>query len=195
MTKFQPTDTMVHSAEILLQAIAKVERLKPIVLGYKRAILENGQWSVRSDQAASLGDEWVLDPLDAYRLSDEDRAVFEAQCNAARDEAGLEAAPPDQCPLLAAEQAVVMAKHAMIDAMFVHEKKTVEALLLLGIDEYEQYVEECLQLLAPFVKNVHGSFGESQEARPLAAAYSTATTASQANTQKDAGFDTHKHTV
>lgn len=172
---FQPSDAMIRAAENLLMAKSVVVSLEPIVLSYQRAILATGQWSIRPEMAERLGDEWVLDPLDAYLLSDADRSVFQAQCNAARDEAGLVVKYPEECPLLVAKSAVVKAQNELIDAMKEQNKKTVDTLLLLGIDAYEQYVEECLQLLAPFVRNGLGDMAAPPKHNALAAEHSAGT--------------------
>jgi hypothetical protein len=152
---FNPTPEMIRANDELLLAKSKVAALKPIVMWYKSEILAEGKWSRCKDMAGLFGDELVLDPLDVYLMSEEDQAAFQMQCNAARDNFGPSFAvePPFQCPLIAAEDSVVKAQHALIKAMEVHGKKSVDALLLLGIDAYKEYVQECSQLLAPYVKD------------------------------------------
>ena len=85
-------------------------------------------------------------------MPDEDFAIYDSQCKAARDSAKLFVINPEQCPLLVAESTVTQAQHVLIDSMSGISKLTVSSLLNSGMGNYKQYVELTLRLLAPFVK-------------------------------------------
>lgn len=153
MKKFIPTPSMVSAAETLFKAMALVETIRPIVFQYQTDILIKGQWHVRPRFAARLGDEVIVEPRRSYLMSDEDFAEYDAQCKIARNKAKLPVDNDDQCPLLVAENMVILAEHALVEAMYEHTKLTKDQLLCLGLETCKQYIDLTLRLLAPFVKN------------------------------------------
>lgn len=153
MNKFVPTAEMIAAAESVFMAMAMVETIRPIVVGYQTAILAEGQWHIKPEFASRLGDEVILDPKHSYLMSEEDFAVYLAQCKIARDKAKLHVDHDENCPLLVAEHLLIQAEHALIDAMSGVTKIAKDGLLSVGMGEYKQYIDLTLRLLAPFVKN------------------------------------------
>lgn len=153
MNTFKPTPLMISAAETLFTAMAFDSLVRPIVLKYQAEILAAGQWHIRPDFAKRLGDEIILEPKYSYQMTDENFAVYDASCKVARAKANLHVDNEDQCPLLVAEHQVIAAKHALIEVMFDVGKATTHQLLCAGKDKYEQYIDLCLKLLAPFVRN------------------------------------------
>ncbi len=149
---FTPTAAMIAAAETVFMAMLLVETVKPIVNGYQKKLLEEGQWRIAlcTDR---LGTDVITDPSRAYLMSEQDFAVFDARCKAERDKAGLQQENSEQCPLLVTEHLVRKAEHALIEAMHDTTKITAEALLNAGGDKYPRFVDLTLRLLAPFCKN------------------------------------------
>lgn len=150
-TKFVPTDDMKVAARNLFVAMAVVTAIRPVVVDYQRAILAEGQWRIRPKYAGKLGERVILDPKEAFLMSDENFAIYDAACNRARGLAGLYVAGAEFCPLLVAEHEVVKAEQRLIDAMRPVTHITHDKLMCSGLDKYREYVDLTLRLLAPFV--------------------------------------------
>jgi hypothetical protein len=67
--------------------------------------------------------------------------------------ARLHVANEDQCPLLVAEHLARQAEQALVDAMSEITNLSVDKLLSSGQDQYKQFIELTLKLLAPYVRN------------------------------------------
>jgi len=151
--KFIPTPEMISAAETLFKSMAFADMIRPIVLKYETEILAEGQWHIKPEYAAHSGDKIILAPKDSYLMSEEDLAKYYAKCKVARAAANLHVDHDDQCPLLVAEEMVRQAQRALIEEMSVLHNLTADKLLCAGLDKYNQYVDLCLKLLAPFVRS------------------------------------------
>jgi hypothetical protein len=152
--KFVPTDEMVAAAQAVFLAMTLEQTVTPVVLKYQRQLLAEGQWRVRPEYAARLGDEVITEPHRAYLMSEADFALYDAKCKQARDAAGLSVDHPDQCPSLVAQDLQRQAERALIDAMSSTTKITHQQLLCSpdGLATLRQYIDLTLRLLVPFLK-------------------------------------------
>lgn len=152
--KFQPTPTMVNAAQTVFTTMAFLQTIQPVVVQYQTEILARGQYRIRPEFSERLGDEVILDPKQAYLMSDKDFVEYDAQCKLERDLAKLLVDKPEQCPLLVAEDLQRRAEHQLIKAMEPSIIGVdVDKLLSLGQSRYRNFIELTLKLLAPFVKN------------------------------------------
>lgn len=155
---FVPTEDMVAAAELVMHAMAAVDVIRPIVDGYRRRILAEKQWQVRPDfqekrSRRGCDEKVILDPKNAYLMSDEDFVVYDAKCKAARDEAELHVEDPDSCPLLVAEHDLVKARALLVETMKpITGNLDYNKLLCAGPEKLDEYVDLTLKLLGPFVK-------------------------------------------
>ena len=150
--KFHPTDAMIAAATLVFMHMAKVAVIRPIVEGYQKELLAKHQFKVRDEFSERRGAEVILDPKLSYLMPDEDFAIYDAECKAARDTAGLHVEDKDFCPLLVAENDLIKAKRTLVDVMesvtgIGHDK------LMCNFDKYDEYIDLCLKLLSPYVKN------------------------------------------
>jgi hypothetical protein len=150
---FRPTSNQIKAAQLLLIAMAHERTIRPIVEGYMTEILAKGQWRRRADFVGhGLMDEVILDHKLSYHLSDEDAAVFFAECRKARDAAGLKVENPEFCPLCVAEHTRVQAENLLMNRM--SETPRLEYLAksyLLTLDERAKVIDLSLKMLAPYV--------------------------------------------
>ncbi len=155
MKKFEPSAAMVAAAEAVFMTMALVQNIRPVVMKYQSDILAAGQWHIREAFIARLADEVILDPAQAYLMSETDFANYDRQCKVARDKAGLVVEHPDQCPLLVAEELQRLAERVLIDVMIDVAKITHEQLLSSrdGLKSYRKYIDLTLGLLAPFIRD------------------------------------------
>lgn len=154
--EFKPTDVMVDAAFNVFLAKAVVGTIRPIVEGYQKAILAEGQWLVRPEYAGKRGApavEVIDDPSRSYLMSEADFAVYDGKCKQAREDAGLFVEKEEQCPLLVAEENERVAERELIETMADLTKVTHERLFNQpnGSQKYNEYVDLTLRLLAPFV--------------------------------------------
>lgn len=149
--KFAPSEAMIRCAETVFAAMAMLETIRPIVTGYQSGILLEGQWKVRPEWAGRCGSKVILDPNLSYLMSEADFADYDARCKTARKASGLRVEDEDNCPLCVAEHFLVLAQHALIDAMSETTKITTDKIVCADSEKYKQYVDLTLRLLAPFV--------------------------------------------
>jgi len=147
---FKPTRAMIHAAERLFTAMAYVALIQPIVIAYKSSILAKGQWHIRAEYCEHLGQGAITDPGQAYLMSDEHFAEYDARCKAARKVSGLYVKHDDECPLLAAETNVIQAEHALIDEFRSVTNLTAQQMICAGFVQYKEFVDLTLRLMAPF---------------------------------------------
>ena len=154
MQKFKPTPEMIAAAETVFLTMAFVQTIRPVVLEYQASILALGNWKIAPRFADRLGSEVILDPKMSYLMTSANFALYEQKCKLARVVARLHVAKEDQCPLLVAEHLARQAEQALVDAMSEITNLSVDKLLSSGQDQYKQFIELTLKLLAPYVKNV-----------------------------------------
>ena len=143
---------MIDAATCVFMCMAAVQTIRPIVEGYQKEILARHQFKVRDEFAYRRGEEVILDPKLSYLMPDEDFAIYDAECKAARDAAKLHVENDDFCPLLVAEHELTKAQRLLVDAVepitgIDHHK------LMCNFTMYPEYIDLTLRLLAPYVKN------------------------------------------
>lgn len=151
--KFQPTEAQKKAARNTFVAMAVVETIRPIVEGYQKAILAEGQWRIQPKYAATLGNEVILDPSDTYLMATEDFVKYRVACNSAREAAGLHVPNEEWCPLLLAQHVLVKAQRALLEAMEPVTNLSPDRLLNAGLETYKEGVELTLRLLGQFVES------------------------------------------
>jgi len=154
MQKFKPTPEMIAAAETVFLTTAFVQTIRPIVVQYQTSILALGNWKIAPLFADKLASEVILDPKMSFLMTSANFAVYVQRCKLARVVAGLHVANEDQCPLLVAEQLARQAEHSLVEAMSESTNLSADILLSAGLDQYKQFIELTLKLLAPYVRNV-----------------------------------------
>lgn len=149
VAQFRPTPEMVSIATSLFKAMAWRETVKPIVDGYQRRILAEGQWKIRPEFAERLGSGVITDPKKDYLMSEQDFQEYFGRQKTARDAAGLVVENDEHCPLLVAENMIIQLENALIDQMEPVTKLNREQLSLL--ENRKKFLDLTLRLLAPFV--------------------------------------------
>lgn len=152
-TGFSATPNQIRAAEQLFLAEAIELTVRPTVLAYRQAIVERLQPRTAACWKEDGLDRIITDPDQMYLAEDGVFEMYDAECQKARDAAGLKVSHPDKCPLLEARAAVTTAKNALIEAMRPVADITAHALLCAGLDQYDQYVLQASRLLAPFVRD------------------------------------------
>lgn len=152
---FTPTPGMISAAEALFMAMALEQTVRPIVRAYQEKILAEAQWSTDPHWLDHGMESFViLDPKDAFLMSNANFAEYDARCKVERIAAGLHVDDPEQCPLCVADHTVALAKHALIEEMTaITPNVTANRLLCAGMEKYDEFIELTLRLLAPFCKN------------------------------------------
>ena len=150
---FAATPEMIAAAECVFFSMATEAHVRPIVEGYQKQILENGQWHINPKYVGQRGtvDRIILDPRHSYLLSEPDFEAYLQACKRARDAAGLVVDDDEKCPLLVAEDAVRCARRALVDIMEPVTGLSADRLLTAGEAKYMECVELTLRLLAPMV--------------------------------------------
>lgn len=147
---FHPTDLQVAAAECVFACIAYEQLMRVTVEAYKRRILLQGQWKPASHFRLSDADsEVVLEPREAWVLSEEDFAVYIERCEAARVAAKLKVSGPGLCPLLEAEGLTRDANREMLIAMEGVLPISPAQIETLTMHEFNRLVDLTLRLLAP----------------------------------------------
>lgn len=152
---FKPTQSQIAAAETVFTAMAFVDLIRPIVLGYETEILAKHQFPVSSELAPYVKDlQVVLNPKDSYLLSKGDQDIYFTECSEARKAAGLYVEKEEYCPLLVAEDNLRTAQHCLIEELRPITNVSLDMLLCVGdnLDSLNQYIDLSLRLLAPFVR-------------------------------------------
>jgi hypothetical protein len=164
MKKFTPTPEMLKAAEAVFLAKAAVATIEPVVRGYQIEILTRYGFTNKHDfemRDRSSSTRWhdlqveiISDPEDTYRLSQDDFAVYLAECKTARDAAGLHVENDDFCPLLVAKDLLTQAEHLLVDTMEPVSSISYRQIMRTSgaIENLKQLVDLCLRLLVPYVK-------------------------------------------
>lgn len=149
-SKFTPTQEMLTACKAVVQAMAIVETVRPIVLRYQTDILAKGQWRVSKEHLGeNVSDEVITEPGHSFLMSADDFAKYHAQCDEARVAARLAITRDGNCPLLEAEELLRLARRELVRSMADVTKITVEQALVLPLDKYHELVELTLRLLVP----------------------------------------------
>lgn len=150
---FNPTPSLIRSAENLLVTMALADQVRPVVVAYETAILAKHQFTTAERWKEHFPPRVVVDRKDIFLLDEADAQVFHADCFAARDAAGLKVERPDNCPLLEAETNQMQAENA-----FIAEIGTIPGLETFATKTYVLTLEQRagvlklgLGLLAPYV--------------------------------------------
>lgn len=157
--KFTPTQEMITASEDVFYAMAHLSLVEPIVLNYQKLILKEGQWRVkRAYVGQGMADEVVLDPNRAFVMEDEDFAMYDSLCKKAQLMAGLQVKVAGNCPLLEAMSALSDAQARLVQSMSSVTGHSLDQLLMLPMDKYQQFVDLSLRLLSPFA-DPHKRYG------------------------------------
>jgi hypothetical protein len=151
------TPQMAKAAGTYLAALAFEQTLRPIVLGYKKRVLEKYQFtndgeieiikSSRPDLLAQIQKRVVLDPELSYLLNQSDWDVYYQECEIERIKAGLRVERDGDCPLLVAENLTRIARAAFVDALEPASGCSLDTLLCSESSILDQYVDLMLNLL------------------------------------------------
>jgi hypothetical protein len=144
-------DILDATKEVLIN-MAWVETVKPIVLGYQREILANHQFRVIEKYRDGSINEVILEPDRSYLMSDTDFAVYLAECNQARINAGLKVDNDEYCPLLVAEDNLRKARRKLIDLMEPVTSVKFDMLFNTYPDNYNKYLDLILKLVVPMAE-------------------------------------------
>lgn len=150
---FQPSTEMLEAAQGVFQAIAHLQVVEPIVLGYQRLILKEAGWKARPD-FASRGfspNEVVKDPERAWLLNEANLTQYDQLCQRAQLMSGLAVTKPGNCPLSEAKSALVEAKMRVAQVMAPLTGIPAEKVCLLEREKFETYIDLSLRLLAPYL--------------------------------------------
>lgn len=153
LPKFTPTAEQITAAERVFLCMANVRTIEPTVTAYQREILARGQWkkanpdglSERTGRDGSV----ITDPKEAWLMSEDDFALYDAECKKARVASGLLVEKPEHCPLLVAEEALRQAKRQLVDALESVSGVTADQIIRGSMKNYDRFVELSLQMLAP----------------------------------------------
>lgn len=174
--EFSPTDEQIAAAEAVFLSMANLSLIKPIVREYQARILAEHQWTA-DPGLVGVEDtkQIVLNPDHNYLLRDEDSAVYFAECNRAREAAGLYVENEEYCPALVAEENLRLAKRNLVDAMATVTGMTSAQLSTAKLEVHEQFINLTLRLMAPYCRpkerldalvSEFGSRVQAQPARP-----------------------------
>jgi hypothetical protein len=149
--KFHPTKEMIEAGETLLMAMAFVETIKPIVIGYQTKVLADMKvCELRNPSKV------VMNPEQSYLMSNSDAEVYYSRIDAEMVAADLKTIKEGCCPLLEAEQLVREAKRAVVDSLFTTTGIDADLLMRKSMDKYQEYIDLCLRMLTHFVsKDAH----------------------------------------
>lgn len=166
MKTFTPTPDQIRAAENYLAALAFEGTVRPVVETYQSEILARHQFPMAAKWVEmGLGDKPVLLAKDAFLMSDEDAAVYFAECHKAREAAGLKVARPDNCPLLEAAMVTHQAANALLVAMAT--TPGLEALgrsPVLTLEARDKAIDLSVHLLAPYVGSADSTMGRLRAA-------------------------------
>lgn len=155
LRNFKPNAAQIDAAEAVLLAMAFLETVRPVVLGYQRRILEAHQFHLDPMwvDEYQMEDEVILEPDHAYLLSKEDSAVYYSEQKQARDAAGLKVERDDFCPLLVAENMLLSSQHALIVAMEPVTGITLDKIFCAPhcLDRLREYNDLLVRLMSNFV--------------------------------------------
>jgi hypothetical protein len=150
------TQRMIEAAQSVRKTTFILETIEPIVAGYQKAILEKHQFTVADEYRGDLPEGTViLEPAQAYLLSDADFKTYLEECDQEMIKAALIVDEPDQCPLLMARRMRSKARQELIRAMEPLTGVSLDhALRLIGAhgDRYEQLIELCLGMVINLTK-------------------------------------------
>ena len=147
-TKF--TQVMIEAASALVLAQARLDRIKPIVIGYQTAVLEKHRFQIAEKWRPYFEPDLsvVLTPAHAHLLGDRDFARYLDECEVAIHAYGLKTERPGLCPLGDAAYQVNKAKKALVAAMAPITMISLDnALDRLNSVEYEKLVAICLGMV------------------------------------------------
>jgi hypothetical protein len=151
--KFEPTQAEIEAAENVFLRKAFIETIKPVVEGYRTAILAEKRFTVKESYRERAKSEVILDPNYAFMMEKEDFTTYLALVNEARIKANLFAPTPDHCPLSIAEGALVDAEIVLVNELSKRPDLETLQKAMTSIKTRQKVIESSLQLLSPFVRN------------------------------------------
>lgn len=155
--KFTPSPELIRSCENAVAAKAHVETIRPIVEGYQRAILADGDYQMCNVWHESMtkgkidpGNSRITEPERSYLLAAADAERYHKACNQAAKDAGLGVSKEGNCPLLEAKHLLVHAENELLEAFAsdMDEKVFAEPMLL---DHREKLLDIIFGLVIPHI--------------------------------------------
>lgn len=146
MTK--PSKEQKQAARKALQAIAKTNRIRPIVEGYQIKVLKEMQVFDADDDTIL-----IVNPKYAWTMSDENFKIYVSKCNEEAKKVGLYV-DEERCSLLIAETEEREAKRELAKAfedIFIAQGGTSIDKLIYHIDLYNSFVDLQLNYMSQFV--------------------------------------------
>lgn len=155
-----PPAAIVSLADSLFVAMAMHQLKAEQVHAYSTEVLALMQARVaRKWVEKGIEDKLVLDPKEAFLLSEDDAARFSILCEEKRIASKLEVNKPGNCPALEAETLFRAARDAFIDALTPYTGITLQEALTAAL--YNKLMDWGLRLMAPHV-DPHKRFGIPQ---------------------------------
>ncbi len=158
-SQFKPTKEMIAAAETLFLAMAYEQTVRPKVLAYQQAILQEKAIypDAKYQQAiyeGSVPHEPITDPERLYLATDEDARYYFDRCDQEKVKAGFPDLGEGFCPLLMAETQVRDAQTMLVRRMEPITKMTKDDLLCSrnGLENYKKLIEITMNLLRPYVR-------------------------------------------
>jgi len=114
------TRNMIKASEAVFLAMAATEMIRPIVLSYQKKILNHEKYEYSEKQMKRRGktfQNWIMNPKDAWLMSDDDFTHYASRCNEERIKVNLHVDDPGFCPLLVAEDLQRKAENSLIKTM------------------------------------------------------------------------------
>lgn len=149
---FKPNGEQLNAAINVFLFMAKVETIKPIVDGYRNAILKAHQWhkdkKYLENGRYKEADAVILDEKHTYMLSDADFKVYLAELHEQHIKHGFNV-PLDYCPLLIAEDELRKAKRH-----FLHTMESLTGINpddVYKLDLYERLVDINLKFMVKWI--------------------------------------------
>ena len=135
----------------LLIAKAKAGTINPIVKAYQKKILSKHNFKYASKWKHE-NESIIIDPNQAYLMSDKDAKIYFSECEAEKKAAGFSYLPDGYCPLLVAEHEAVKARRSLFD---IFEPVTgISRKNLFKLADIKKYETLLLQMLAPIIKSL-----------------------------------------
>lgn len=159
MTKkeFKPTPDMISAAKSVFQAMTLVQTIEPIVKGCQKKILEKHKFKVSEEWlkheriGGRVKNGIITDLDDVFMMKEDDFNIYLKELHVEHKKHGFEVKKIGNCPYLEADYILTKAKTLLCLVMEPVTNITKDQVLNCGLDEYYEYIDLCLKLLAPFV--------------------------------------------
>lgn len=159
-----PPPELVSLAESVFVTMAMHQLKAEAVRAYSTEVLAQMQSRIAPKWTEmGIEDKVILDPKEAFLLSDEDAAKYFALCEEQRVLKKMSVDKPGNCPELEAENLFRVARNAFLDALSPYTGITLDKALQSAT--YDKLTEWGLKIMAKHV-NPHKKFGIPQPGQP-----------------------------